>query len=119
MTMYKLEDLKVGAVFKNRFTTRTILMVGKSDVFYSYQSTFGHVENICPIDEFLRGEKGDLVKPTTKITYVEYWNCHDLSSKKICSKEIWVNMTRLKTNKFIREIEIEVGEDGFPIDGAL
>jgi len=66
MSKYKLSDLKVGAVFKDSCTTRTILMVGKKEVFYSYQSTFGYVENICPTGEFLRGERGDLAKPDIK-----------------------------------------------------
>jgi len=62
MNKYKLSDLKVGAVFKSNCTTRTILMVGKKEVFYSYQSTFGYVENICPTGEFLRGERGELIE---------------------------------------------------------
>jgi len=119
MSKYNLEDLKVGAVFKNSCTTSTIIAVGKTDVFYSYQSPLGDKENSVQFHYFLNGSYGDLVRPTTKVTYVEYWNCLDLSSKKICSKEIWLNRASPKTNKFIREFEIELGEDGFPIEGGI
>jgi len=119
MTKYKLEDLKVGAVFKSSHSTRTIITVGKIDVFYFYHSKYSYAEAICRISEFLSGERGDLVKPTKKIAYVEFWNSHDLSSKKICLKQIWGNRISTKPNKFIREFEIEVGEDGFPIEGGV
>jgi len=120
MSKYTLEDLKVGAVFKNSISKRlTIIAVGKSKVFYTFPTTFSYVEHTCSVNEFLSGEKGELVRPTTKIAYVEYWSCHDLSVKRYCSKELWDSRTSTKFNKLIREFEIEVDEDGFPVDGAL
>jgi len=121
MNKYKLEDLEVGAVFEESgHTTRTIIAVGKIEVLYSYHSTCGYVEKICPIGEFLRGDRGELVRPTMKIAYVEYWSCRDLSSKRYCSKEVWNRgASTNSTLKFIREFEIEVGEDGFPIEGGV
>jgi len=119
MTKYKLEDLKVGAVFKNKYGIKIIITVGKLNVFYYSQPPFSYVEDCTSIDLFLSGHCGDLVKPTKKIAYVEYWSRFDLSSKKACSKELWDSRTSIKFDKFIREFEIEVGEDGFPIDGAL
>jgi len=119
MHKYTLEDLKIGAVFKKGDFARTIIAVGKSEVFYSYNKQGRHRENCTDASNFRDGHYGELVRPTKKVTYVEYWNCHDLSSKKICSKERWDSRTSPKTNKFIREFEIEVGADGFPIEGGV
>ena len=121
MTKYKLEDLKVGAVFKSKCTTRTILMVGKKEVFYYYVNDSGtYWESSAAFDSFLGGHCGDLVRPTKKIAYVEYWNCQDLSVKRHCPKEVWNRGSNANsTLKFIREFEIEVGEDGFPAMEAL
>jgi len=118
MSKYKIEDLKVGAVFKNGNEVRTILMVGKTDVFYSYHGREGHREYSAQFYCFLNGTYGDLVKPTKKIAHVEFWNRRDLSSKNACTKELWDSRTST-TNKFIREFEIEVGVDGFPVEEAL
>jgi len=120
MNKYKIEDLKVGAVFKDGDATRTILLVGKTDVFYSYRFTSDRIENICPLGDFLRGDKGALVVPTKKIAYVEFQSNYDLVSKHYCSKEVWYREINASTNhKFIREFEIEVGEDGFPIERGV
>jgi len=120
MSKYKLEDLKVGAVFKNSCTTSTIIAVGKTDVFYSYQSPLGDKENSVQFHYFLNGSYGDLVKPTIKIAHVEYWSCHDLSVKRYCLKEVWNRGANVNnTLKFIREFEIEVGVDGFPVEGGV
>jgi len=71
MTKYKLTDLKVGAVFKEsdgaRTIIRTIITVGKADVFYHSKPTFGYVEDCASIDLFLSGHYGELVVPTKKL----------------------------------------------------
>jgi len=71
MSKYKLEDLKVGAVFKNGDVTKTIIAVGKKDVFYSHHSLFGTSEGICRIGEFLSGGGGELVVPDVKTNKIK------------------------------------------------
>jgi len=120
MTKYKLEDLKVGAVFKSTCTTRTILMVGKKEVFYYYVNDSGtYWESSAAFDSFLGGHCGDLVRPTKKIAYVEYQSKHDLMSKIYCPKKVWDMVKNDSNLKLIREFEIEVGEDGFPVEETL
>jgi len=71
MTKYKLEDLKVGAVFKSKYAISTIIRVGKSQVCYSYQSTLSYAEKFCSIEGLLRGEKGELVVPDIKTNKIK------------------------------------------------
>jgi len=66
MSKYKLEDLKVGAVFKDGDITRTILMVGKTDVFYSFAHNGIYREYAATINHFLSGQFGKLVRPNVK-----------------------------------------------------
>jgi len=68
MSKYKLEDLKVGAVFKAWDISRTILMVGKADVFFSSADNgiCRGREYAAAIDDFLSGCYGELVKPDIK-----------------------------------------------------
>jgi len=120
MNKYKLEDLKIGSVFKNGSNIRTIVTAGKTHVFYSFIEDGIYKEYAATIKLFLDGWYGDLVKPTTKVTYVEYQSKSDLITKHYCSKEVWYREINASTNhKFIREFEVEVGEDGFPIKGGV
>jgi len=121
MTKYKLEDLKVGAVFKSKCTTRTILMVGKKEVFYYYVNDSGtYWESSAAFDSFLGGHCGELVVPTTKVACVEYRNIYNLNEKYCCTKATWEKELIFSTrDKLIREFEIELGEDGFPVEETL
>jgi len=126
MNKYKIEDLKVGAVFKEiggaRTITRTIIAAGETMAFYFQHSTFGGVENICPIGEFLRGNKGELVKPIKKVTLVEYGNMDSIGLRSWCKKEDWDSVeSAISGNKLVRvfEIEGEVDDEDFPICEAF
>jgi len=66
MSKYKLTDIKVGAVFKNGNEVRTILMVGRADVFFSYVSDIIYWESSVAFNSFLGGHCGELVKPDIK-----------------------------------------------------
>jgi len=66
MTKYRMEDLKVGAVFKNGSNIRTIVTVGKTDVFYSYHGREGHREYSAQFYCFLNGTYGKLIVPNIK-----------------------------------------------------
>jgi len=120
MSKYNLEDLKVGAVFKNGSNIRTIVTAGKTHVFYSFIDDGIYKEYAATIKLFLDGWYGDLVRPTTKVACVEYQSKHDLISGHYCSKETWNRGMHDNTNlKFIREFEMELGEDGFLIEGGV
>jgi len=66
MTKYTLEDLKVGAVFKAWDISRTILMVGKTAVFYSFAHNGVYGEYAATIDHCLDEQFGKLVRPNVK-----------------------------------------------------
>jgi len=113
MSKYKIEDLKVGAFFKKGSDKRTIIAVSKTMAIYS----FGGVENCVSIDSFLSEKYGELIVPTTKVACVEYWIKPDLNERRCCTKEVWNRGISANSNhKFIGEFEVEVGEDGFPIE---
>jgi len=72
MSKYKLEDLKVGAVFKNGDVTKTIIAVGKNYVSYSFIAREGgYIENCTSLLEFLDGTCGELVKPDIKTNKIK------------------------------------------------
>jgi len=123
VSKYKLEDLKVGAVFKESGGSgtiiRTIIAVGETNVFYSYPTASNRAEGACSIGGFLNGNRGELVKPTTKVAYIEYCR-QDLMSKHYCPKEVWDMGGKNDSNlKFMKEFEMEFNADGFPIEEAL
>jgi len=119
MDKYKLTDIKVGAVFKESGTTRTIIAVCNLLVIYSYTENGLYKESAANINHFSDGDYGELVVPITKVACVVYQSKYDLRFTHCCSKEVWYRGMNDSTNhKFIREFEMELGADGFPIEGA-
>jgi len=126
MSKYKLEDLKVGAVFKESGGSgtiiRTIIAVGETNVFYSYPTASNRAEGACSIGGFLNGNRGELVKPIKKVTLVEYGNKDSIGLRSWCKKEYWDSVeSAISGNKLVRvfEIESEVDDEDFPICEAF